>query len=102
MVLRFAFIGIVTIFVLRRAYLRYLSLLKNIDAAKRSHIPYVVLPLYSFNRAWLTTWRLFLPLLRLLPKAWKEPWIKYETSLLDHSVVYALANIDRSHHGIVT
>ncbi|KAF2455261.1 cytochrome P450 [Lineolata rhizophorae] len=52
-------------------------LARNIAAAKRSGLPYVVQPIYTFNRAWLVTHRIWLPLLRKLPSAWTCPWIEF-------------------------
>jgi hypothetical protein len=53
----------------------YRSLARNLAAAKRSGIPYIVLPVYTFNRAWLITHRLWLPLLEKIPGS--EKWTKY-------------------------
>jgi len=46
----------------------------NITEAKRSGIPYVVVPVYTFNTAWLITHRLWLRLISYLPPAWHENW----------------------------
>lgn len=50
---------------------------RNLAAAKQSGLPYVVAPVYSFNRFWLVTHRLWLPLLKKLPTAWTDPWLQY-------------------------
>jgi hypothetical protein len=50
----------------------YRRLQANIQAAKASGVPYVVLPIYSLNRVWLTTCHLWLPLLRKLPSSWTK------------------------------
>jgi hypothetical protein len=52
-----------------------LSLYKNLRAAQSSGIPYVVSPIYGFNRLWLITEALWMPLLRRLPKFLTHPWI---------------------------
>lgn len=46
----------------------------NIAEAKRSGIPYVVVPVYTFNTAWLITHRIWLRLLSFLPPSWHEEW----------------------------
>jgi hypothetical protein len=51
------------------------SLYKNIRAAQSSGIPYIVSPVYGFNRLWLITEPLLLPLLQRLPKFLTHPWI---------------------------
>lgn len=47
----------------------------NLAAAKESGIPYICMPVFTFNRFWLITHKLWLPFLRLLPRAWTESWI---------------------------
>ncbi|KAK0253080.1 hypothetical protein B0A54_04160 [Friedmanniomyces endolithicus] len=49
----------------------------NLAAAKQSGIPYICMPIYTFNRAWLITHRLWMPLLELLPDSWTNLWIDY-------------------------
>lgn len=61
----------------------YRSLRKNIVIAKQSGIPYIIIPIYHFNRFWLLTHRLWLPFIELLPHAWTYPWIEYLTP--DHA-----------------
>lgn len=51
----------------------------NLQSAKQSGIPYIVLPIYPFNRFWLVTHRLWLPLFEKLPKSWTASWIEYGT-----------------------
>lgn len=51
------------------------SLYKNIQKAKASGIPYIISPIYGYNRLWLTTGKLWMPLLKLLPSSVTEPWI---------------------------
>ena len=53
----------------------YKCLAQNIAVAKQSGIPYVITPVYTFNRFWLVTHRLWLPLLYKLPQTWTQPWI---------------------------
>ncbi|KAK6006781.1 hypothetical protein QM012_005789 [Aureobasidium pullulans] len=50
---------------------------RNLAAAKQSGLPYVVVPVYNFNRFWLVTHRLWLPLLRKLPTSWTDPWLQF-------------------------
>ncbi|TLD32304.1 cytochrome p450 [Venturia nashicola] len=58
-------------FVSRQLY----GLYKNLQKAKASGIPYVVSPIYSYNMLWLTTHKLWMPLLKLLPSFITEPWV---------------------------
>ncbi|KAM3413795.1 hypothetical protein BST61_g10479 [Cercospora zeina] len=53
------------------------DLAKNIAAAKQTGIPYIVLPVYPYNRAWLITHRLWLPLVDLIPSFRNSPWRPY-------------------------
>jgi len=46
----------------------------NVAEAKRSGIPYVVVPVYTFNTAWLITHRMWLRLLSYIPLSWHESW----------------------------
>ena len=55
----------------------YRKLSANIAAAKRSGLPYVIVPIFTFNRFWLVTHKLWLRLLRRLPNEWTESWIPY-------------------------
>jgi hypothetical protein len=48
----------------------------NLAAAKQSGVPYICTPVYTFNRAWLITHKLWLPLIGRLPQAWTEDWIE--------------------------
>ncbi|KAL2352110.1 cytochrome P450 monooxygenase-like protein [Cryomyces antarcticus] len=57
----------------------YRCFASNLAAAKQSGIPYVVSPIYTFNRFWLITHRLWLPLLHRLPSAWTSSWVGYLT-----------------------
>ncbi|KAF4625080.1 hypothetical protein G7Y89_g13089 [Cudoniella acicularis] len=67
----FALITIVAYFV----YSNISGLLKNIAAAKRSGLPYVITPIRTFNTAWHITHVLFIPLLERLPSAWTKKWL---------------------------
>lgn len=51
------------------------GLYKNIQLAKGSGIPYVISPVYGFNMLWLTTHKLWMPILRRLPSFLTEPWL---------------------------
>ncbi|KAG9559959.1 putative P450 monooxygenase, partial [Aureobasidium melanogenum] len=59
------------------AFNYYRCFTRNLAAARRSGLPYVVAPVYSFNRFWLVTHRLWLPLLEKLPKSWTNPWLQF-------------------------
>ncbi|KAI7652911.1 cytochrome P450, partial [Hortaea werneckii] len=49
----------------------------NLAAAKQSGIPFFSTPIYTFNRAWLITHRLWLPFLKALPESLTNPWLDY-------------------------
>jgi hypothetical protein len=51
------------------------SLYKNLRLAQSSGIPYVIAPVYHYNRLWLLTAPIWLPLLNRLPKFLTHPWI---------------------------
>lgn len=53
----------------------YRSFARNLAAAKASNIPYVIAPVYVFQRAWLLTHRMWMPYLRKLPQRWTSPWL---------------------------
>ncbi|TVY93778.1 Cytochrome P450 [Lachnellula willkommii] len=55
------------------------GLLRNIAAAKRSGLPWTVVPVDLHGIAWLLTHKLWLPWLKRLPKAWTESWLDYTT-----------------------
>ncbi|KAF2724239.1 cytochrome P450 monooxygenase-like protein [Polychaeton citri CBS 116435] len=46
----------------------------NLAAAKTSGFPYICLPVYTYNRFWLVTHRLWLPFIDVLPKSWTQKW----------------------------
>jgi hypothetical protein len=52
----------------------------NLAAAKKSGLPYICMPVYTFNRFWLTTHVLWLPLIKkALPSSWTT-WTEYVSS----------------------
>lgn len=65
--LALAFVALVVAY---SAYL-YRWFLINLEAAKKSGLPYVCAPVYTFNKVWLSTHVIILPVLRaLLPRSW--------------------------------
>ncbi|KAH8820906.1 cytochrome P450 monooxygenase-like protein [Xylogone sp. PMI_703] len=51
---------------------------RNIAAAKRSGLPYIITPIYMYNSFWLVGHRLWIPLIKKnLPRSWWENWIDY-------------------------
>lgn len=71
----FTLFGLAVVYVVNT----YRALANNIATAKQSGLPYVVLPVYTFNRFWLVTHRLWLPFIDALPKSWTESWRPYIT-----------------------
>ncbi|KAF2152478.1 cytochrome P450 monooxygenase-like protein [Myriangium duriaei CBS 260.36] len=59
-------------------------LLRNIELAKQSGLPYCITPVYFLNRKWLIQAWIWLPLLYKLPHKWIWPW----AYLLDNDWAY--------------
>lgn len=57
-------------------YSRLSSLRRNLRDAKSSGLPYVISPVYGYDRKWLALEPLLTPFIRRLPKFLLEPWIK--------------------------
>lgn len=49
----------------------------NIKAAKRSGIPYLVLPWNKFNPFWIVAGNTLYPYIDKLPKSWTQSWLPY-------------------------
>ncbi|CAD6444418.1 e6a8727b-b1bd-4078-91ff-bf9a30c9ee5d [Sclerotinia trifoliorum] len=63
-------------------YLVYSSIVglqKNITAARRSGLPYVISPINLYNPIWLITHPIWLPFIKILPKSWTQSWVDYTT-----------------------
>ena len=54
----------------------YFQFARNLAAAKKSGIPYVILPFYQQNRLWQLSQAFVAPILRKLPSSWTEPWLE--------------------------
>lgn len=67
-----AILGLASVYV----YQTYRSFSVNLAAAKQSGIPYICTPVYTFNRFWLVTHRLWLPFIKKLPSKWIEGWVE--------------------------
>ena len=53
---------------------------KNLDAANKSGLPYICMPVYTFNRFWLSTHLVWLPIIKkTLPASWTT-WTEYVPS----------------------
>ena len=59
-----------------RVISRYLRFRRNLATAKRSGIPYVVVPFFYLNRFWLVTHLLWLKILRRLPRKYTD-WVDF-------------------------
>ncbi|KAI4715343.1 cytochrome P450 [Aureobasidium sp. EXF-10727] len=68
-----AFASLISVY----AFNYYRCYTRNLAAAKSSGLPYIVAPVYVFNRFWLVTHKLWLPLLEKLPKSWTDPWLQF-------------------------
>ncbi|KAH7231527.1 hypothetical protein NW759_015329 [Fusarium solani] len=72
-----ALVFLLVIFPAYFIYKNIVDLRANIAAAKQSGLPYSVAPWAPYNRAWFVSYRLWVPLLRRLPKSWTEDWLNY-------------------------
>lgn len=62
-----AFVGLVVAYVANT----YRCYTINLAAAKKSGLPIICMPVYTFNRLWLSTHMIWLPILKkTLPKSW--------------------------------
>ncbi len=52
----------------------YAHLARNLAAAKKSGIPYVIVPVYKQNRIYQLSQVFVVPIVRKLPVSWTEPW----------------------------
>lgn len=52
----------------------YTQFARNLAAAKKSGIPYVIVPFYQNNRLYQLSQIFLVPLVRKLPNSWTEPW----------------------------
>ena len=59
----------------------YIQFARNLAAAKKSGIPYVILPFYQQDRLWQLSQNFVAPVLRKLPTSWTEPGL--ELSLIN-------------------
>ncbi|KAK2625090.1 hypothetical protein QTJ16_005459 [Diplocarpon rosae] len=53
------------------------GLLNNLAAAKRSGLPYIIVPVNIYNPAWLITHKLWVKFFSYLPDSWSEKWLPY-------------------------
>ena len=56
------------------AFKIYTRFARNLAAAKRSGIPYVIVPFYQANRLYQLSQIVLVPLVRCFPSSWTEPW----------------------------
>jgi hypothetical protein len=83
-----AFVGLAVAYVANS----YRCFTINLAAAKKSGLPYICMPVYTFNRFWLTTHVLWLPLIKkTLPSSWVT-WTEYVPSLQRVSDTHHMGN----------
>lgn len=71
--LALAFVGLAVAYVANT----YRCFTINLAAAKKSGLPYICMPVYTFNRFWLSTHILWLPVIKtVLPPSWRT-WTEY-------------------------
>ncbi|KAF6813005.1 cytochrome p450 3a21 [Colletotrichum sojae] len=51
------------------------GLQRNIAEAKKTGLPYIVAPVSPFSMAWQLTHKLWIPIVKCLPKPWWENWL---------------------------
>jgi len=67
--------SVIASFAIYQILSKYRGLQRNIALAKSSGLPVVVAPWYTFSILWLSTFKLWLPLLqRFLPQSWRGMW----------------------------
>ena len=54
----------------------YIQFARNLAAAKKSGIPYFIVPFYQANRLWQLSQGFVIPILRKFPSSWTEPWLE--------------------------
>ena len=59
----------------------YTQFARNLAAAKKSGIPYVIVPFYRDNQLYQLLQIFLVPLVRKLPRTWTEPW--FDLTLVD-------------------
>lgn len=58
----------------------YHNFSRNLAAAKSSGIPYIIVPVYLYNPAWIISQKLWAPYLRMLPQRLTDPWLEHNFS----------------------
>ncbi|KAF2834861.1 cytochrome P450 monooxygenase-like protein [Patellaria atrata CBS 101060] len=58
-------------------FISYRQFSRNLADAKKSGIPYVIVPIYVYTLFWFSSQRFLLPLLKKLPESWTSPWLYY-------------------------
>lgn len=66
---------IITSFLLVYGWKVYHDFSRNLAAAKASGIPYIIVPVYLYNPAWMLSQTLWAPYLRMLPDRLTDPWL---------------------------
>lgn len=73
--------SVIASFAIYQIISKYRGLQRNVALAKSSGLPVVVAPWYTFSILWLSTFKLWLPLLqRFLPQSWRGMWFEYVNS----------------------
>lgn len=54
----------------------YRCFIHNLDAARTSNIPYIVVPVWWLNPFWRAIQSFWAPILRRLPIQWTDPWLE--------------------------
>ena len=52
----------------------YTQFARNLAAARKSGIPYIIIPFYQVNRLYMLSQIVVEPIVRKLPSSWTEPW----------------------------
>lgn len=68
---------LVALYAAWKALSKYQALRLNVADAKRTGLPYVIVPVFALQRRWLIVSPIVLPLLRKLPSSWTEPSLTY-------------------------
>lgn len=67
-----AILGLIIYYVIQT----YRSYQRNLAAVKASGLPYITMPIYTFNPLWLLIHTLFMPFVKYIPEEKRPEWIE--------------------------
>ena len=61
---------------------RHIKLRRNIEVAKKTQLPFIVVPIYTGTPLYYFFYKFILPPFEFLPSTWTTPWLKYVNARL--------------------